>query len=91
MTQPPEQRVAPFDFNNPLLGETPAQLTSTVIPTANGQRLAVTIRTGSTTITVFLSREDATAWADNIATGAKKVSGLIAAPPGMRIGIRKPE
>lgn len=88
MTQPPEQR-APFDINNPLLTEVPAQLTSTVVPTANGQRLAVTVRTGSTTLTVFLSREDATAWAENMATGARKVSGLIAAPPGMKIGIRK--
>jgi hypothetical protein len=72
----------PVDAGNDLLGECPAALFLAVmeIPGA-GQRLAVTIRTASTTLTVLLNRDDAKLWAANIARGAAQMSaaGLVIA------------
>lgn len=70
-----------FDTGNALLGETPAQLSTTVVETTGGQRLALTIRTPSTTLTVLLNGKDAGTWSQNIsrAAGAMSKSGLIVA------------
>jgi hypothetical protein len=75
MTTPPQP--PPFDPGNQLLGETPAQITTALVDTPRGQRMALTVRTGSTTMTVFLSRDDAHAWAQAINTSAGQMSGLL--------------
>jgi hypothetical protein len=72
------QQPAPFDAGNPLLAEVPAQLATALIDTPLGQRLALTIRTASTTLTVILGQADAKTWAGNIA-------GLVVAGPGMPV------
>ena len=70
-----------FDEGNKLLGELPAQLTTDVIDTPAGQRLALTIRTPTTTLTVFLQGADAKNWAHQLSSEAAVMSGtgLIAA------------
>jgi len=79
MTQP--QPVPPVDPGNQLLGETAALLSTALIDTPAGQRLALTIRTPSTTLTVLLIKADADAWAANLAGTARQMSrsGLIVA------------
>jgi hypothetical protein len=74
--QPP-----PVDSGNQLLAETPAQLTVALVGTPDGQRMALTIRTASTTLTVLLRGADAKAWAANIGATAAgmSASGLVAA------------
>jgi len=78
MTTPQPQ---PFDAANDLLAETPAQLLTALIETPAGQRLALTVRTASTTLTVLLGAADAKAWAATLAqaAGAMSSSGLIVA------------
>lgn len=78
----PAQPVPPFDTGNPLLGEQPANLTTALVQTPLGQRLALTVRTASTTATVFLAKADADTWAANIKATADQMSGagLIVAP-----------
>jgi hypothetical protein len=80
----PAQQPPPFDAGNPLLGEVPAQLTTTLMETAAGQRLALTIRTPSTTVTVLLQSGDARAWASALTRAADSMSaaGLIVAGAG---------
>jgi hypothetical protein len=70
-----------FDEGNKLLGELPAQLTTDVIDTAAGQRLVLTVRTPTTTLTVFLRGADAKAWAKQLSSESAVMpdSGLIAA------------
>jgi hypothetical protein len=74
----------PVDTGNQLLAETPTQCTTALLQTPAGQRLALTIRTPSTTLTVLLSKADAATWAGNIAATAKAMSssGLIVASNG---------
>jgi hypothetical protein len=73
---------APFDTGNQLLAEVPAQCFTALVQTPLGQRLALTIRTPSSTNTVFLGKDDAITWAGNIRGTAKQMSGsgLIVAP-----------
>jgi hypothetical protein len=75
--QPP----APFDAGNALLSEQPAQLVTAVVQAPAGQRLALTIRTPSATVTVFLPGKDAKAWAARLTqdAGAMSASGLVIA------------
>ena len=75
---------APVDTSNGLLSETPAQATMAVMQTPHGQRLALTVRTSSTTLTVLLSGEDARSWAMSITSAATQMStsGLVVARPG---------
>jgi hypothetical protein len=82
MTTP--QPAMPFDQGNPLLGETPAQMTTVLIDTPAGQRMALTIRTPSTTVTVLLAGKDAQEWAATLTRAADTMSasGLIVAPAG---------
>lgn len=90
MTTPnqPQQPVPPIDPGNTLLAETPAQLVTGLIQTAQGQRLALTIRTASTTFTVLLGQADGRTWGRNIiqTADAMSASGLIVAGPGMQLG-----
>ena len=73
-----------LDEGNKLLGELPAQLTTDVIGTAAGQRLVLTVRTPTTTLTVFLRGADAKNWARQLAAESSVMSdsGLIAAGNG---------
>ena len=79
----PEQP-APVDAANGLLSEVPAQFTTALMQTPHGQRLALTIRTASTTLTVLLGAADARSWAGHITGAADQMSsaGLIVAGPG---------
>ena len=81
MTTPQPQ---PFDAGNPLLGQTPAQMSTTLLETPAGQRLALTVRTPSTTCTVLLESADAQSWARALTTAAAQMSssGLIVAGAG---------
>jgi hypothetical protein len=86
MTQPTGPTPPPFDVGHPFLQPAPAQPWVTVVDTPAGQRLALTIRTPSTTLTVFLSRDEAEEWARLITSAASKVSALLVAgavPPAM--------
>ncbi|HXJ27123.1 MAG TPA: hypothetical protein VNH17_15540, partial [Streptosporangiaceae bacterium] len=67
MTTPHSQ---PFDTGNDLLAETPAQMLTALAETPAGQRLTVTIRTASTTLTVLLGAADAKAWAATLSQAA---------------------
>ena len=75
----------PVDASNSLLGETPAQLSTALMQTPAGQRLALTIRTASTTLTVLLAAADAKAWGANVKAAADQMStsGLIVAAPSL--------
>jgi hypothetical protein len=79
MPAPPP--AAPFDAGNALLAEQPAQLVTAVVQTPAGQRLALTVRTPSATVTVFLPGPDAKAWAARLTTdaGSMSASGLVIA------------
>ena len=81
MTTPP---ISPFDQGNQLLAETPAQMTTVLLDTPAGQRLALTIRTPSTTVTVLLAGKNAREWAAMLTRTADTMSasGLIVAGPG---------
>jgi hypothetical protein len=71
---------APVDQSNPVLGEIPAALSTAQVTTPNGVRMVLTIRTPSTTCTVFLTGKDAKIWALQITREAENLSdaGLIA-------------
>lgn len=82
MTTTPEQEAVPtqappIDTGNPLLNEVQAMLQATPVNTPRGQRLALTVRTGSTTLTVLLAKDDAGRWRDVISEGVGKMTGLI--------------
>ena len=81
--QPPQV----VDPSNSLLGETPATLVTALVETPQGQRLVLTIRTASTTLTVLLAAADAKAWANQIKAIADQMSasGLIVAAPGLPV------
>lgn len=64
-----------IDPGNTLLAEGPAALFTVLLDTPAGQRLALTIRTGSTTCTVLLGQQDAKAWAGNLTAKASEMSG----------------
>lgn len=77
----------PFDPGNPILGEQPAQLTTTILDTQAGQRLAMTVRTPSATLTVFLGGADAKTWGAQVADAASRMSGsglVVAGAPAPR-------
>lgn len=67
--------VPAVDPGNGLLSEVPAQLTTALVDTPHGQRLAVTIRTTSATVTVFLGSSDARLWAQQLTKDAASVPG----------------
>jgi hypothetical protein len=67
---------APWDPANSLLAETQAQITAESVGTPDGPRTAVTVRTASTTVTVFLRKGNAIAAAEKIASEASKMPSL---------------
>jgi hypothetical protein len=77
VSQPAPDQVQPFDMGNILLGEAPAQLVTQIVNTPGGQRLALTVRTPSTTLTVFLAKDDANRWLSQLQTETGRMSGLI--------------
>lgn len=76
-----------WDPSNALLGEGPAALSTALVETPQGQRLVLTIRTASTTLTVLLAAADAKEWATQIKAIADQMSasGLIVAAPGLPV------
>jgi len=72
--QPP-----PVDPGNGLLSEQPAQLTCTKASTPLGDRMVLTIRTTSATVTVMLRGQDAKLWVAHITriADAMSASGLV--------------
>ena len=87
MTTAPQQPQPPFDPGNPLLGEQPAILFTSLVNTPQGQRLAATIRTPSATVTVFLAGADAKAWAAQLTRDSALMSGagLVVAGGGQHV------
>ena len=75
MTPPMPQQVPPFDQGNMLLTEQAAQLTTAKVPAPDGERMVLTIRTASTTLTVLLTGQDAKTWAAQISREADAMSG----------------
>jgi hypothetical protein len=78
-TPTPSPAGTPFDTGNGLLAESPAMLTTAVVTTPMGQRLALTIRTPSTSLTVFLAGADGKKWAAQLTRDASGMSsaGLV--------------
>lgn len=70
----------PFDTGNPLLDEVPAELTTAVMNGPAGQKMAVTVRTASTTLTVLLPKDVAEKWRDQFTSALSSMSGLILPP-----------
>jgi hypothetical protein len=77
------------DAGNVLLSTQPCKLIGSVADTAEGSRLMLTIRTPSTTLTVFLTRAEAREWGQNILAMGAQVNGLAAAPGLARKGRRR--
>jgi hypothetical protein len=67
----------PVDFGNKLLSIVPVNLTVSLQETPAGQRLAVTVRTVDTTLTVFLAKDEVEAWQTALASGKAGMTGLI--------------
>lgn len=74
------------DPGNSLLGIVPAQLTATAVNTDAGQKVLLTIRTSSATVSVFLEPTDCENWARLILDAKAKVSPLTLAPAGTDLG-----
>lgn len=74
-------QVPPVDPGNQLLAEVPALFTTALVDTPQGQRLALTIRTASTTLTVLLAGPDARNWGQQLVKTAESMSvaGLVVA------------
>lgn len=70
--QPP-----PMDPGNRYISEVPAELTCGVANTPGGQRLLLTVRTTSATLSVFLDKTTGEQWRDIIAKELSSMSGLI--------------
>jgi hypothetical protein len=87
---PPEQPnggpVPPLDPGNPFVnGQLPAQMTCLPVPTTNGQKLLVTIRSGGTTLTLILEKADGEQWSALLAKGSAMITGgnIITPPKGL--------
>ena len=74
-------QLPPVDTGNQLLAEVAAVFTTALIDTPHGQRLAMTIRTASTTLTVLLQAADAKKWGAQLTAQASAMSaaGLVIA------------
>jgi hypothetical protein len=77
MTTPPDP---PCDPGNELLAGGASRLTGSLADTAEGQRFMLTIRTASTTLSVFLTRDEARGWGESIIRLAASMNGLAVAP-----------
>jgi hypothetical protein len=78
VTTPPD--LPPCDPGNELLAAGASRLTGSLADTADGQRFMLTIRTPSTTLSVFLTREEARGWGEGIIKLAATMNGLAVAP-----------
>lgn len=67
----------PVDLGNDLLSIVPNNLTVSVQETPAGQRLAATIRTVDTTLTLFLAKDEVDSWIKVLASGKAGMTGLI--------------
>jgi hypothetical protein len=81
MTIPQPSAPPPLDPGNALLAETGAQLSTALVQTPAGQRMVLTVRTSSATLSVFLQAGDAKTWAAQISkvAGQMSTAGLIIA------------
>lgn len=85
MTQPLEGQiidgnpfdVPPIDPGNPILSPGPVIWSTVQVNTPQGKRIAVTIRTTSTTLTLLLERQDALRLGEDITREAATMSALI--------------
>ena len=84
MTTPPgargPQQVSgglPFDTGNNLLSIVDSNLTVSPQQTPVGQRLAATVRTVDTTLTLFLTKDEVDAWIALLQKGKAGMNGLI--------------
>lgn len=74
----------PCDPGNPwATSQLTAQLSLCPVPTDQGQRMMVTIRCGTATLTCLLVKEDVTAWGETMFKAGQSMSGLIV--PGLSI------
>lgn len=83
MTEPNQPPAA--DPGNPFLSIGPCSLTTTVIDTPAGQRMMATVRTPSTTLTVFLEKKDAEDWERVIKSEREKMTSLVVAPANIKL------
>lgn len=67
----------PVDPGNDMLSVVPCKLTASVQQTPLGQRMAVTIRTVDSTLTLFLARDEADNWVNVLAQVRAQMTGLI--------------
>jgi len=67
----------PFDMGNPYLSSVESELTTSLVNTPAGQQAAVTLRTTSATVTVFLEKATLKAWAAQLANTETAMTGLI--------------
>lgn len=67
----------PVDPGNQLLSIVPCALTASVQQTPIGQRMAVTIRTADTTLTLFLAKDESATWIDVLTQVKGQMSGII--------------
>ncbi len=68
---------APFDAGNQFLSIVPCSMTVSPQQTPAGQRLATTIRTVDTTLTLFLAKDEVEQWIEVLRHGKGQMSGLI--------------
>ena len=83
-TPPPAARgpqiqhgLPPFDPGNQFLSIGDSSLTTSPQQTPIGQRLCVTVRTNSTTLTVFLAPDEIDQWVEVLRHGKGQMNGLI--------------
>ena len=87
MTTP---QAPPFDIGNELLAEVAAQFTTAIVDVPGGQRLALTIRTASTTLTVMLQGTDAKNWAAQLTMAAAQMSAAGLAVANGHVAMPRP-
>lgn len=77
--QPQQPNVAPVDLGNPILSTGRALLSTSFLdlPDGAGKRLVATIRTESTTCTVFLDADQAQQWAFTFGSQSAKMPRLV--------------
>jgi hypothetical protein len=73
----PFTNIPPVDPGNPILAPTPVIWSTAQVETPHGPRLAVTLRTTSTTLTLLLEREHAARLGSDITRAAGQMSSLI--------------
>lgn len=69
--------IPPVDPGNPILSETPVIWSTVQVDTPRGRRLAITLRTTSTTLTLLLERDHAVRLGADITREATHLSTLV--------------